>query len=225
MATYYNLNETQKEMLGKLVLANEQGLLFQPRQIVLHAGDDRYTVWGLQETIDSTADLDELSAAGLLRKVQAGRDPRYQITNAGIDAVANDFRMPESEPGPQVAIGTLINQMTGGTAQGIGYMQGSEARQIVNDPELLKTNLDVVTTALLNEVREALDQQTYERYVAVIEELKDQVMARGPNPSPLRDLLRTAALLGDVEGTIQLMARVWPYIHPLLLMVAMKMAN
>jgi hypothetical protein len=225
MPDYYNLTDHQKSILRELIEADQGGHLARPGIVLLMHGGDKYVVWGLQEDLLSTADLDELCDVGLLALDKPGRDPQYRITNAGRDAVANDFRLPREQAVPQMAVGNWIGQMTGGTVQGIGHMQASEARQIVNDPELLQAKLDEATEHLLREVKSALDQEAYQKYSAALEELKRQILADEPSPKSLQNLVRTISFLGDIEGTIQFMARLWPLIHPLLLMAAIKLAT
>ena len=89
------LTEKQKELLRKIVEADNSGKL--PESSIVHTmrGDDVYNLLGLGIKLQSLADLDALCDAGFLVKEYKGSDPQYRIKNQAKEAVANDFRGPE----------------------------------------------------------------------------------------------------------------------------------
>ena len=84
--------------------------------------------------------------------------------------------------------------------------------------------MEALTENLLNEVKSALKVDELPEYTQSIEALRDQLLAEKPDPSLIQRLVRTLSFLGDVEGTIRLMTRVLPYLHPLLLIAAAKLS-
>jgi hypothetical protein len=220
-----DLTNTQKDLLRLIVERDDQDRLTEKGVLRLMSGKDKYMLWGCGIDLDSLSDLDELCDAGLLKMIQGRPDPIYRITNAAREAVAKDFKLPVIQPIPQVAIGAIIETMSGGNLQAVGSAQGSELKQIINDPDLLRPQIEALADKLLNEVKSALDTEGYDRYLSAVQELKQQVLAKEQNTSLIKRLLQTIALLGDVEGTIGLMTRVWPLVQPLLVIVAMKLGQ
>jgi len=62
-------------------------------------------------------------------------------------------------------------------------------------------------------------------YSRCIEELREEVILSRPSSSKVKQLLRSLAFVGDVEGTISLAARAWPLIYPILVIVAEKIGG
>jgi hypothetical protein len=99
----------------------------------------------------------------------------------------------------------------------------AEIAQIVNDPDLLRSQVEALTENLLDEVKGSLRVDELAEYAQTVRDLKEQLVAEKPQLSLIRRLVRTVGLLGDIEGTIGLMTRVWALLHPLLLIAAARL--
>jgi hypothetical protein len=121
---------------------------------------------------------------------------------------------------PQYIIGAIIHSMSGGTVQAVGLASHTEVSQIVNDPEMLRSQVEDLTNQLVEAVKGTLMPSELTAYIKAVEGLQDQLLSSEPNPSRVKRLLGTLAFLADVEGTIDLMVRVWPYISSLLMIAA-----
>jgi hypothetical protein len=219
------LTDTQKDLLRLIIKSDDEGQLPEKGILRLVSGDDKFMLLGCGKELSSLSDLDELYEAGLLNKEQGRPNPIYRITNAARKAIADDFKMPDTQPASLVTIGAFIGTMSGGNVQAVGSAQGSELKQIINDPDLLRQRFEMEADRLLTEVKSELDAENYNRYLRAVEELKQQVLAKKQDPSLIKQLLQRIALLSDVEGTIGLINRVWPLIQPLLAIVAMKLEH
>jgi len=218
----YDLTDTQKELLRLVVKRDEENRLAEKGMLHLIRGDDKYMLLGCGIELESLSDLDALCDVSLLSKERVRPDPVYRIKNAARNAVANDFQVTPTQPTPQVSIGTIIHSMSGGNIQAIGNVQDSTVSQIINDPELLRSQVETLTNSLLHEVESVLSSEEYTEYLSAIQDLKKQILEENPNQSLIKRLVQTIGLLGDVEGTIGLMTRVWPLIQPLLVIIAAK---
>jgi hypothetical protein len=115
--------------------------------------------------------------------------------------------------------------VSGVNIQAIGTVKDSTVSQIINDPELLRSQVETLTNRLLAEVKSALSPEEYTEYLSAIQDLKKQVLEEEPNQSLIKRLVRTIGLLGDIEGTIGLMTRVWPFIQRLLVIIAARLGQ
>lgn len=114
-------------------------------------------------------------------------------------------------------IGAIIQSLSGSNIQAVALSHNSDISQIVNDPEALRNEVESLTDQVVNAVRVELGSIDFQEYVRAIEDLRNQILSSNPNPSIIKRLLGTLSFFGDVEGSIALMGRVWPYISPLLL--------
>ena len=96
-------------------------------------------------------------------------------------------------------------------------------QQIVNDPAILKEKLDDLAHELLDAIKSELPAEKLLAYIRTLEELKQQLVAEKSSPSILEKLFRGLSFTGDVEGTISLMTRVWPYVYPLLVIASERL--
>jgi hypothetical protein len=142
------------------------------------------------------------------------------LTARAYEAVANDFEPPSDRSDTQVTIGAVIQSVSGGTVQAVGVAKDAEISQIVNDPELLRSQLEALTDGLLNTVKPALSASEIAEYAQALQALEEQLLSDKPEPSVIRRLIQTLGLLGDIDGTIELMTKVWPFLQPLLMMAA-----
>jgi hypothetical protein len=118
-----------------------------------------------------------------------------------------------------INIGNFVNNMLGGTAMGVGLAQSSEVSQAVSDPAMLREALNTLGAQLLEAVKGQLSGGDLESYARAVDEFKEEV--EGPRHSGrLRALLNTLSLFGDVQGTLELAARVQPFVA-----VAVKLAQ
>ncbi len=140
------------------------------------------------------------------------------------EAVDSNFESPSVLSGTQVTIGAIIHTMSGGNVQAVGIAQDAEISQLINDPDLLSSQVEALTENLLNEVKSVLKVDELSEYTQSIKALRDQLLAEKLDPSLIQRLVRTLSFLGDVEGTIGLMTRVLPYLHPLLLIAVAKLS-
>jgi len=219
----HNLTDDQKQLLRLVVKHDEEDQGSEKGFLRLFPGDDKYLLWGCGIQLDSLADLEALCDVGLLDKEQGRPNPVYRITNAGRDAVTSNFQLPRTSSAPQVSIGALIQTMSGGSVQAVGSVQDSEIAQIINDPDLLRAQIKDLSTALLDEVKSILMASEFTDYLKAVQELQEQVLAERPNSSLVKRLAQTIGFLGDIDGSIELMAKVWPYIQLLLVFVAAKL--
>ena len=217
------LTDIQKDLIRLIVKSDDEGQLFEKGILKILSGDDKYMLLGCGIELSSLSDLDELYEARLLNKEQGSPNPIYRITNAARKAIADDFKVPDTQLASSVTIGPIFGSISGGIVQTVGSVQGSELKQIVNDPDLLRQRFEMEADRLLTEVKSLLDAENYDRYLRAVEELKQQVLAKKQDPSLIKQLLQKIALLSDVEGTIGLINRVWPLVQPLLAIVAMKL--
>jgi hypothetical protein len=139
------------------------------------------------------------------------------------EAVDSDFEPLPAQFDTQVTIGAIIHTMSGGTVQAVGIAQDADISQIINDPDLLRSQVEALTGNLLDAVKSSLRVNELADYAQAVRDLKEQLLKEKPNPSVIQPLARTIGLLGDIEGTISLITRVWTFLHPLLLIAAAKL--
>jgi hypothetical protein len=224
----YNLTNRQKELLRRLVRYITEGGLREPISAGYFSGQ-RYIYFDGGERCeyqgDLYSDLDALYGNDLLGvRYNKQGNPLYYIKQTGYDAVNSNFEVLPLHAEARYNIGAIIQSMSGGSIQAIGFADNAEISQIVSDPALLRTQVQALAEKLLDEVKAALTGNDLVEYVQAVQEFKEELLAEKPTPSLLKRFARTLALLGDVEGTIGLMVRVWPYLYPLLLFAAEKLA-
>ena len=215
----YNLTDFQKELLRKIVASDDAGETVEKGTLLINRGGDKYTLWGPKITLHSLSDLEALCDEGLLENI-SGRDPKYRIKNSARTAIANDFHIPQSQSERSLSIGAIIGSVSGGNIQNIGSARNSEVTQVINDPKSLEPYLDELVEKLLSEVKGELSVKEYSKYQEAVQDLKHQLSKEKPVISTVKKLLQNISFLGDVEGTVELMLRVWPLIQPLVTIIA-----
>jgi hypothetical protein len=212
----YNLTPRQKDALRRLVDAVKSGQAQEPLIPVLTLQDcDVIGVGTFDHSLPG--DLDILCDADLLGFRHNSRgDKIYTIKQSGYDAVENNFVAPELPPSSQINIGAIIHEMNNGNVQAVGFSSHSELQQTVNDPAILKEKLDDLANELLDAIKTELPAEKLIAYIKNLEELKQQLVAEKSSPPILERLFRVLSFTGDVEGTISLMTRAWPYVYPFL---------
>jgi hypothetical protein len=217
----YNLTEDHKRILRQRafsVTATNVGWVFMDWK-----GDD----WPKLELIDlQVLAEDDFLSLRVTAYAKSGNPSTVQCTlrEKAFEAVKTDFAPPEPSIPTQFNIGAIIHAMSGGNVQAIGIAKDTEVSQIVNDPTLLHSQVEALTTSLLDEVKYVLIGNDLIGYTQAVQGFKEELLAEKPDPSLLKRFTGTLALLGDVEGTIGLMVRTWPYLYPLLLIAAEKLA-
>jgi hypothetical protein len=133
------------------------------------------------------------------------------------------FTPDEPTTPTQHIIGVNIETVSGGSMQVVGFADNTIISQIANDPALLRSQVETLTEKILEEVKTTLTGEDWIKYAQTAESLKKQLLAEQLDASLLKRFASTLAFLGDLEGTIGLMARVWPLLYPLLLIAAAKL--
>jgi hypothetical protein len=234
----YNLTDNQKDLLRWIVQQVRDGNLPEEFLVAWVMGGRGYLIFEYRGEEDDLPDitpglLDALAAADVLLS-----DPNYELSSSGrpyestrrcvltgktYDAVDNDFESPPTHTTSHVTVGAIIQTMSGGNVQAVGIAQDTEISQVINDPDLLRSQVEALTENLLDEVKSALKTDDLAEYVLAIQDFREQLLAVEPDPSLIKRLACTLGLLGDIEGTIGLMTRVWSFLHPLLLIAAARL--
>jgi hypothetical protein len=239
----YNLTENQKELLRWLVQQVCDEKLPEEFYVVWFRDAGKINGYRGEHPEITKGTLDALANADLLlctanyktitstsgskdrprithREEETNR--RCTLTGQAFDAVDKGFELPIGAS-TQVTIGAIIYSMSGGNVQAVGVAMDAEIAQIVNDPDLLRSQVEALTENLLDEVKGSLRVDELAEYAQTVRDLKEQLVAEKPQLSLIRRLVRTVGLLGDIEGTIGLMTRVWALLHPLLLIAAARL--
>jgi len=143
-----------------------------------------------------------------------GGDHGAWLQPLGKQRVKEDFKPTAATP--HYNIGAIIQTMSGGTVQAVGAASRTEISQVVNDPQVLRSQVEDLTNQLIEAVKGELAASELAAYMKAVEDLRNQLLSGEPDPSLVKRLLGILAFLGDVEGTLGLMVRVWPYISSLL---------
>jgi|WetSurMetagenome_2_1015567.scaffolds.fasta_scaffold181160_2 hypothetical protein len=222
----YNLTPQQIELLNILVKGVKSGEVEEPIIPNQWISSSRWKIDGIKTELNDNliSDLNVLCKADLLVSLNSGqRKKSYSIKQSGYDAVENNFVMPELPPSTQVNIGAIIHEMNNGNIQTVGFSSQSELQQTVNDPAILKEKIDDLTNQLLDAIKTELPAEKLITYLRSLDELKQQLIAEKSSPSILERLFRVLSFTGDIEGTISLMTRVWPYVYPLLVIASERL--
>jgi len=229
MATY-NLTSRQTQLLRTIVTNLKDGKLEEPIIPVCHRNG--CSIIGIAEDFGPNlrGDLDALCDLDLMGARYNDRGNKiYTVKQAGYDAVANDFVLPEAPATAQLNIGAIVQKMNGGSLLAIGLADHAEVqqkvRQIANDPQMLREQVDALASQLLDAVRFDLSDDNLKAYTSIVEDLKEQMASDSPTQSTMQRLFKSLALMSDIEGTIALVARVWPIVYPLLMIAAERMLS
>lgn len=222
----YNLTPGQKDLLRTIVEQKKSGVAREPLIPVIASGGS--SLIGIKGDFDRNllGDLEVLSEADLLSyRFNSSGDKIFTVKQSAINAVENNFIIPESLTPTQVNIGAIIREMSGGNVQAVGISNNSEISQLVNDSELLHQKLDELTEQLVEVVKSELSSKKLIEYIQSVEELKKQIEAEKPSPSVIQKLFASISFLGDVESTISLATRVLPYVYPFLVIASQKLTS
>lgn len=223
--TEYNLTLQQKELLKTIVEKVKSGTAREPlipvsthsSSTLIGVGDFGHNLLGDLEI------LHEMDLLGSRNNSQGNKI--YTVKQSAYDAVENNFRIPEGQASTQINIGAIIREMSGGNVQAAGLNNQSTINQVINDPKLLQEKLDTIAEQLIEVVKTELHSKELLAYIQSVDELKEQIQSERPIPSSLRKLFTSISFVSDVESTISLAARVWPYVYPLLLIASQKIGG
>jgi hypothetical protein len=221
---HYNLTTRQKEVLIRLVEGVKSGRAREPLIPIPDIQDCE--IIGITGTFDINVlgDLDVLCEANLLSSVYNSQGGKvYTIKQSGYDAVENNFIAPDLPHSSQINIGAFIHEMNNGNVQAVGLSNFSELQQTVNAPILLKEIIDKLANELMDSIKIELPAEKLIPYIKIVDDLKQQLKAEKSSPSILQKLFQGLSFTGDIEGTISLMTRAWPYIYPLLVIASEKL--
>ena len=229
MATY-PLTDDQKESLRRLVERHRLGLLGDPFLIVQSRGgctllgskgNDEYG----EIEVKSIGDIDALIEQGfpVLRYGGSGT-PNCSLRQPAFDAVDADFELPVEAP--SAIIGAFINNVIGGNVQAMAIAEAvnSQFSQTINDPQAFVDQLDDICERLVEATESELPSTELLKYLQEIERLKVNLKSDSPESGVVRRILATLGFLGDLEGSISLVLRVWPYLYPLVALAAAKLS-
>ena len=233
---HLNSTDSQKAVISWIVNEIRKGYLAEEFMIAWHMGGFDIVGYKGKENIPeiTRGGLDAFDRAGLVLSLPnfryfSGSDIETSrnctVLERAFLAVDNAFNLPEPTQGNQYSIGAVINTMMGGNLQAIGTADESEITQIINDPELMKAGIDSLCENLLKEVKDTFDLDDMAAYSQAVIELRENLLSSNPSSSVIKRLVSTLALLGDIEGTIGLMTRIWPHIHNLLIVAGLKIGE
>jgi len=120
-----------------------------------------------------------------------------------------------AKPSQQI-IGTLIQgNMSGGNVQSVGF-SNAPISQIVNDAELLLTEVNKAIDGINTVVKSELDGSELIDYIKLSDQLRDYIVnTSNPEPNRIKKLLTGLTFLDTANGSIELIYKIWPYIHVL----------
>ena len=129
----------------------------------------------------------------------------------------------EGPPAPErgtVNIGT-------GTRDGFGPVQGvaraepgATVTQNVNDPAAIRAEVEVLTSRLLEAVRAEVSAASLQAVSQAAEDLRRELGSATRDEGVVKRALDTLSVQSNLEGTVALTYRVWPYLSRLVELAA-----
>lgn len=155
----------------------------------------------------------QLSDNDLLENKVKARGAEFlsvRSTPRGREAVRRDFARHDAVESPTQTAVTVHGDILG-SLQVVGTANNSQISQLVNDPASLAQAVDYLTGRLAEVVREELSESDqYDAYITAMDELKTELLSQNPRGGRLKRLLGVLGLIGDIDGTIGLIAKAWP---------------
>lgn len=183
--------------------------MMDAQQIAIQLGEDA-------REIDDHMDL--LQEQGYIRVERAFSGPGSAwLLPLGKQRVREGVRAHE-RTAASPSIGAIIHSMSGGTVQATGTAYDSNITQIVQSPDTLRESLQELIDRLVDIVKTDVSSSDLQAYVKAADTLQEQLLSGQPQPTAIRRALSTLALFGDVEGSIGLMTRVWPFVSPIVML-------
>jgi hypothetical protein len=218
----YNLTDEQKQLLQQAVKAIKQD--GQENSFYVSIDIQGADIIGINQRFSHSLEdnLLALAQSDLINLRQTGEYTlKFSIKQSGFDAVEGGFIQSLPTTGTNLSIGAIIyGGISGGSVQAVGFASHSEIEQIVNDPALLNSKIDEYLDNLIEAIKDDLSRKNLTEYLTATEKLKEQIHFENPDSSFLKRILQTLTFLGDIEGTISLTAKVWPYIYPLIVIAS-----
>jgi hypothetical protein len=222
----YNLTPKQKQLLKTITDSVKMGQVKEP--LIAVSTNDGSFIMDIKEKFDRNllGDLEILCEADLLGfRYNSSGNKIYTVKQSGYNAIDNNFVIPENPIPTQINIGAIIRDVNGGNIQAVGLNNFAELNQIVNDADVLHKKLDELAEQLVDVIKSELPSKELVKYVQTLDELKKEIESEKPSSSALQRLFSSISFLGDVESTISLATRVFPYIYPFLLIASQKLAG
>lgn len=219
----YALTETQKDLICLLVACDHEDKLPTKGFVGLIGANDKFSLLIPEHflEVESLTDFEALCEMGLLRKERGGWNPFYQITEAAHEFVKRMFDLSSSL---LTDLEATLPEPRGASFQGSDPDINSETSEIIHAREILSSTVYALTEKLLKELRPNLDEPTYETYHQAVQALQRQLLAKKPNLSTCKRLIRKISFLGDLNGSVEMMTKAWPYIHPLLVILNTRLS-
>lgn len=165
-----------------------------------------------------------------IRVLPNGVEERYTVIDSGYQSglssmaphyqskVRKETGLPNRQDHPTQNIGMYVQgNVSHSNIQSIG-VSNEQVSQIVNNPELLKVEVENAINRLIDAVKPELDTRELIEYIKLTEELKQLLLSdeKTKNPSLLKSLIASLSLLDSANGTLDLVYKVWPYLLPLI---------
>ena len=216
-----NLTDEQKEILQKLVQYKKAGKLTEPIIVVEWKGGSG--IIGVPGEFGSSlrGHMDILCDEDYLGYRDNSNSKRiYTIRQKAFDAIENGFEEENAEFDTQINIGAVIHEMNNGKVEAIGFNNQKVINETLGNKELLEEELKKLQEKIIDLVKTELKDNNYQRYMDALVELKSELISRSTDKGKINGLLSALSFLGDIEGSISLMMRVWPLLYPLIQLLA-----
>lgn len=162
--------------------------------------------------------MEELHDYELAEARSPHRDVGYtvlQLTTKGRRAVHSGFRR-EDTPASVTSVGAIFHgPVTSSNVQSAANIVNSTVKLAVDatgDRDRLLDQVDQTLRTMVEAVTDLLDEEGLQEYRRVADEFFEEIKEETPDRLHLRRLLNTLSFLSDTEGTLQLAARVAPYL-------------
>ena len=91
------------------------------------------------------------------------------------------------------------------------------SKSTISNIQSVDDQIEELTEKIRNEIiKELTNPQERSEYESKLFSLKKELFSEKPDASNFKKLFNTLGFFGDIEGSISLMARVWPFLYPLL---------
>lgn len=222
----YNLTDRQRQVIRIIVENIQSGNIDEP--VVVSCAGNSCDILGIEQHFGTSllGDMDALVDVNMLGILSRNNfSGQYVVKQAAYDAILNNFEAPDNSVNLPLYIGAIVQQMTGGNLQAVGFSSQSEIHQVANDHQLLSESMKTLTDVLIQEFKSDLSVENLRAYLQVVEELKSEAASDNPSPTVLKKLIGSLAFMGDIEGSIALTARALPHILPIISLIVEKLSG
>ena len=229
--SYENLTRNQQDLLRWMVLIAEGRSLGEFRGMKDVTGSSSKIYLIAPDGDERIVELEILSSLHVANLISLTENPKKReaivvtcsLRELAFEAVRNNFKKPQKEVLNSNPSGVSIGSITVSGGQAIiGEVKNNEIKQIVNNPQLLESQVSELTKQIIDEVKQLLNYEDGITYIKEVNELKEQLLSKKPETPKIKMLISSLGFLGDIEGSLSLMARVWPYLYPLLQIAIQK---